>query len=219
MTAALPVKTSRLTRCLPLLEQLARTYPHLFGEVFLPLKRGIYQDLLAAHPETIDPELLKEALAYHTRSTRYLNAVAAGHQRHDLAGAAVEPMAPEHVHHALLEVYRRRTARAPSAPTEVKTGFQTPTPDDLRAKLVNRIAAAIGASGLSRQDYADLVRSKDDNANAILDDALAGLATRAAKDEALHHAYTASGQTIEVFAEMYGMQPRAVAASLARVAA
>jgi DNA excision repair protein ERCC-2 len=34
----------------PVLEQLAALYPALFGAVFLPLKRGIFQDLLAAHP-------------------------------------------------------------------------------------------------------------------------------------------------------------------------
>ena len=34
----------------PALEQLAALYPHLFGAVFRPLKRGIFQDLQAAHP-------------------------------------------------------------------------------------------------------------------------------------------------------------------------
>ena len=33
----------------PALEQLAALYPHLFGAVFRPLKRGIFQDILAAH--------------------------------------------------------------------------------------------------------------------------------------------------------------------------
>jgi ProP effector len=92
----------------PMLEQLAAWYPHLFGEVFLPLKRGIFQDLLAAHPEQLERAALKEALAQHTRSTRYLTGVAAGLQRHDLQGQAVEAMAPEHVYQALVEVFRRR---------------------------------------------------------------------------------------------------------------
>ena len=88
----------------PALEQLAGLYPHLFGAVFRPLKRGIFQDLLAAHPELFEREALKVALGIHTRSTRYLQSVAAGDKRHDLQGQPVEDMAPEHVHHALLEV-------------------------------------------------------------------------------------------------------------------
>ena len=70
----------------PVLEQLAALYPRLFGAVFLPLKRGIFQDLMAAHPELLEKEPLKEALARHTRCTRYLTAVASGQQRHDLQG-------------------------------------------------------------------------------------------------------------------------------------
>ena len=48
---------------LPVLEKLAELYPHLFGAVFLPLKRGIFQDLLAAHPEVFETESLKAALS------------------------------------------------------------------------------------------------------------------------------------------------------------
>ena len=110
---AAPMGASRAARAIPpVLEQLAELYPGLFGEVFLPLKRGIFQELLAAHPGVLDREALKTGLAIHTRSTRYLQAVAAGLQRHDLAGQAVEAMAPEHVHQALLEVFRRRQSRA-----------------------------------------------------------------------------------------------------------
>ena len=65
-----------------------RPVSRLFGEVFLPLKRGIFQDLLAAHPEVLEREALKAGLAIHTRSTRYLQSVAAGLQRHDLQGQA-----------------------------------------------------------------------------------------------------------------------------------
>jgi len=191
----------RLRRSLPVLEQLATLYPHLFGEVFLPMKRGIFQDLLTAHPELFEREALKAALALHTRSTRYLIAVAAGQQRHDLQGQAVEAMAPEHVHHALLEVFRRRQGR---------------TNEDLRPKLIDRIVQAFEASGLSRAAYVELVHSRDDAANAVLDEALAEAAARDAKDEALLRAVEASGQTVEAFADMYGMNPRAAALTLGR---
>lgn len=183
----------------PALEQLAQLYPTLFGATFLPLKRGIFQDLMAAHPDLFEREALKQALGLHTRSTRYLQSVAAGHQRHDLQGQPVEAMAPEHVHHALLETHRRRQGRSP---------------EDLTAKLRARIVQNIEASGLSREEYAERVRTRDEAANALLDEAFAELAARTARDEALLRAYESSGKSVEEFADMYGMDPRAVARTL-----
>ena len=186
---------------LPVLEQLAALYPALFGAQFLPLKRGIFQDLQDAHPEVFEREALKAALSMHTRSTRYLSAVSTGQQRHDLEGKPVEAMAPEHVHHALLEVFRRRHARSN---------------EDLRPKLRQRMVQAFEASGLSAVDYATLVRSKDDEANALLDEALAEAQARSAKNEALQRAYASSGKSVDAFADMYGLDPQAVARLLGR---
>ncbi len=186
------------------LEKMAALYPQLFGAVFLPLKRGIFQDLLEAHPDAFDRDSLKAALSFHTRSTRYLTAVASGEQRHDLQGKAVEAMAPEHVHHALLEVFRRRQQRSK---------------EDLRPKLVGRIVQACEASGLTPTAYAELVRSRDAAANGLLDEAMAELEARAAKTQALVQAFTASGKSVEEFADMYGMDPRAVSRMLARAPA
>ena len=185
----------------PVLERLAALYPQLFGAVFLPLKRGIFQDLLSAHPDLCERNMLKAGLALHTRSTRYLTAVAAGQQRHDLQCQPVEPMAPEHVHQALLEVFRRRQLRSK---------------EDLRPKLVERITKAFEDSAMSAMDYAALVHAKDPAANALLDDALAQSQERAARSEALLRAFDASGQTPQAFAEMYGMDPRDVVRTLAR---
>jgi ProP effector len=206
----------------PALETLAALYPALFGAVFRPLKRGIFQDILAAQPEGIEREALKEALALHTRSTRYLSSVAAGMARHDLQGQAVEDMAPEHVHHALVEVYKRRLRQGPTKAAQPTAGRrpQRPaaerTPETLRAQLIERIAQVFAASGLSREAYGDLVRSKDDAANAALDEAMALASERIAKDEALLRAFDASGQTTPAFAEMYGMEPAAAEQTLAR---
>ena len=185
----------------PLLEQLAGWYPHLFGAQFLPLKRGIFHDLMAAHGEAIDKDALKLALSIHTRSTRYLHAVAQGLKRHDLQGQPVEDMAPEHVHHALLEVFRRRKPR---------------DGEDLQDKLRRRIAQAYEASGLTREAYDALVRGRVEKANALLDEAFAEVAERDAKAEALARAFEASGATPEQFADMYGMDARAVQRALAR---
>lgn len=183
----------------PALEQLAELYPQLFGAVFLPLKRGIFQDLLAAHPELFEREPLKVALGIHTRSTRYLQSVAAGHQRHDLQGQPVEPMAPEHIHHALLETHRRRQGRSS---------------EDLLPKLRVRIVQNIEASGLSREEYTERVRTRDEAANALLNEAFSDLSAKMARDEALLHAFETSGKTVGEFADMYGMDPRTVARTL-----
>jgi sRNA-binding protein len=186
----------------PTLEQLALLYPHLFGETFRPLKRGIFQELMAAHPGVIERDALKEALSQHTRSTRYLTVVSSGQPRYDLQGQVVEAMAPEHVYLALVEVFRRRQARGG---------------EDLRPKLRDRIVQAFEASGLSRGDYAELVRSqRDEAANAVLDEALAEAAARSAKGEALLRAFEASGKTVEAFADMYGMEPGAATRMLDR---
>jgi sRNA-binding protein len=200
---AMPAAPKRPARpdVFPVLEKMAALYQQLFGAVFLPLKRGIFQDLLEAHPDAFERDSLKAALSMHTRSTRYLTAVAAGEQRHDLQGQPVEAMAPEHVHHALLEVFRRRQMRGK---------------EDLRPKLIARIVVAFEASGLTPLAYAELVRSRDEGANAVLDEAMVEAEARAAKTEALLQAFNASGKTVDEFADMYGMDARAVSRMLAR---
>lgn len=184
----------------PVLERLFELYPKMFGARFLPLKLGVFQDLLALHPDEFKREDLKIALGLHARSTRYLEAVASGKQRHDLNGVPVEPVAPEHVHHAILEVFRRRQAR---------------TSDDLRPQLRARLVEAIESSGLSREAYMLAVRSNDETSNAVLDEAFAELGARNAKREALRRAFEASGRSVAEFAEMYGMDPAEVKRTLA----
>lgn len=185
-----PRGEARSPRQHPVLDQLAQLVPALFGEALKPLKRGIFQDLLDAHPAVLEAEGLKAALALHTRSTRYLSVVAQGLPRHDLTGQPVEVLAPEHVHHALIEVFRRRQGR---------------TPEDLVPKLRQRIVLAFEASGLGREAYATLVMGRDETVNAITAEALAEAASRAARDEALLRAFDASGKTVDAFADMYGM--------------
>ena len=180
---------------MPVLERLADLYPKLFGAEFLPLKRGIYQDLQAARPGEFEAAALKAALAFHTRSSRYLAALAGGRSRFDLAGKAVEALAPEHVYQALVEVFRRRQARSE---------------EDLTPKLVARIARAQQVSGLSVRDYAERMRSRDEAANANLDAAMVEAQALEAKGEALQRAHAASGQSVEAFAEMYGLDVRDV---------
>ena len=188
----------------PVLEKLFELHPKLFGARFLPLKLGTYEDIVARHPDVFKTDDLKVAMGLHARSTRYLEAVAAGLARHDLDGNPVEPVAAEHVHHAIMEVFRRKQAR---------------TKDDLRPQLQARIIAAIEASGLSREAYAERVRGRDEVAGAALDDAVAELGRQAAKREALLRAFEASGKSEAEFADMYGMDPAEVVATLHRARA
>lgn len=197
-TAPAEGKTSLAVRkqsAMPVLEQLFGFYPHLFGAEFLPLKRGIFQDLLARHPDVFQRDSLKAALSVHARSTRYLQCVAAGKARHDLDGAAVEEVAPEHVFQAVVELHRRRQAR---------------TREDLLPKLRAQLCAAFEASGLSRQDYLERVQPADEAIAAALDEALGESAARIARQEALNKAFEASGKSAREFADMYGVQERDV---------
>ena len=174
----------------------------MFGAQFLPLKLGVFQDLLERHPEEFKKDDLKLAMGQHARSTRYLESVAAGHARHDLDGNPVEPVAPEHVHHAMLEVFRRRQARSR---------------EDLRPRLRLRLMQAVEASGLTLETYAERVRVQDETANALLDEAMAQLKLEAAKRDALMATFKASGRSEAEFADMYGMKLGEVKAVLERV--
>ncbi|MDB5965641.1 MAG: prop effector [Polaromonas sp.] len=188
----------------PVLEKLFELYPKMFGAQFLPLKLGTFQDILARHPDLFKKDELKLAMGQHARSTRYLESVAAGHARHDLDGEPVEAVAPEHVHHAILELFRRRQLRAR---------------EDLKPQLVQRLVEAMDASGLTPEDYVERVRVQDDATNALMDEALSEMRLLAARREALARTFAASGKTVAEFADMYGLKPADVSRALEAVKA
>ena len=183
----------------PVLEKLFELHPQLFGAQFLPLKRGSFQDIMEAHPGVFERDALKVALGLHTRSTRYLECVAAGKPRHNLQGEVVEAMAPEHVHQAIVELFHRRQSR---------------TADDLRPQFVQRLVAAVDASGLDRDAYAALVPSRDEAGNALLDAAFAEIGAQHARQDALLRAFEGGSATEAQFADMYGLTQAAVALTL-----
>lgn len=188
----------------PLLAVLAQRHPALFGDTPLPLKLGIFDDLLAhgeASGQPWDKPALKAALAQHARSTRYLRALSEGQQRHDLNGQPVDALAPEHRYHALVEYHRRK---------------QTRTPYDLTPQVKRKIVAAQAESGLSPEAYATLVRGKDEAINAVLDDALRGASQRHSRDEALLRAFDGSGMDAAAFADAYGLSVQQVQQVLQR---
>jgi sRNA-binding protein len=190
---------NRFASVAPVLEKLFELYPHLFGQRFLPLKLGIFQELLAAHPAEFKRDTLKAALGVHTRSTRYLQSVAAGNKRHDLQGQAVEDVAPEHVFLSIVELFHRRQARSP---------------EDLTPKLRAQLVAAYEASGLSRQDYLARVPAPDETLTAVLDEVMAEVDQQRARRAALVKAFEVSGKSVEEFADSLGMDAGHLRAAL-----
>ena len=174
----------------PVLQKLFELYPHLFGNKFLPLKLGTYQDLMAAHPDVFQKDSLKAALGFHARSTRYLQCVVAGHKRHDLQGKPVDDVSPEHVYVSLLQLFSRRQARSKI---------------DLRAEFRAQLVAAFEASGLSRQEYQLRVQTNEAEATLLLEEALAEYDAKFAKQTALKRAFDNSGKKAAEFADMYGL--------------
>ncbi len=181
---------NRFASVQPVLEKLFELYPQLFGERFLPLKLGIFQELLAAHPDDFKRESLKAALGVHTRSTRYLQSVAAGQKRHDLQGKPVEDVAPEHIFLSTVELFQRRQARST---------------EDLRPKLRKQLLAAFEKSGLTRQDYLARIGTPAEAIQILLDEVLSEVEQQRARRAALKKAFEASGQTVDAFADALGM--------------
>ncbi len=198
--SAKPAKAkNRFESVQPVLEKLFELYPKLFGERFLPLKLGIFQELLAAHPEAFKRESLKAALGVHTRSTRYLQSVAAGQKRHDLQGHPVDEVAPEHIFLSIVELFQRRQARST---------------EDLRPKLRNQLLTAFEKSGLTRQDYLARIGTPAEAIQVLLDEVLSEVEQQRARRAALRQAFEASGQTVEAFADALGMRLGDVQAAL-----
>jgi len=199
-TPARPAKSkTRFASVQPVLEKLFELYPQLFGERFLPLKLGIFQELLAAHPDDFQRESLKAALGVHTRSTRYLQSVAAGQKRHDLQGKPVDDVAPEHIFLSIVELFQRRQARSS---------------EDLRPKLRAQLLAAFDKSGLTRQDYLARIGIPAEAIQVLLDEVLSEVEQQRARRAALKQAFEASGQSVEAFADALGMRVGDVQAAL-----
>ncbi len=199
-TSVKPAKAkNRFASVQPVLEKLFELYPQLFGERFLPLKLGVFQELLAAHPEVFKRESLKAALGVHTRSTRYLQSVAAGQKRHDLHGKPVEDVAPEHVFLSVVELFQRRQARSN---------------EDLRPKLRAQLLAAFEKSGLTRQDYLARIGTPAEVIQVLLDEVLSEVEQQRARRAALKKAFEASNQSVEAFADALGMRVSELRAAL-----
>lgn len=187
-----PANSSRRTPHKDLvLERLSQTYPALFGPEPRPLKRGIFEELQQRHQgEEWTEDALKAALRQHTRSTRYLTAMASGQDRHDLDGNPVEAVTPEQRFHALVEVHRRRQARAPR---------------DLTPQLKRRIAQVFEDSGLGVEAFSVLVTGRDEPLNQLTREVIESVSAQQAREAAWLRAFEAGSDSLEAFAAAYGM--------------
>lgn len=185
----------RFASAQPVLEKLFELYPQLFGQRFLPLKLGIFHELMAAHPDVFLRDDLKLALGVHTRSTRYLQSVAAGLARHDLDGKPVEPVAPEHGVLSCIELFKRRQTRGVDA-----------APDKLRKQLL----AAYHSSGLSRLDFLSRLTTLDEPMTALMDEVISEVDQQRARQAALVNAFEASGKSVDDFAAELDMDARLI---------
>ncbi|GAB4214649.1 MAG: hypothetical protein Fur007_11250 [Rhodoferax sp.] len=200
--APAPAKKARVD-VMPVLEQLAQHYPHLFGARFLPLKTGVFHDLMAAHEGLFSRTALRAALGFHTRSSRYLSAVAQGLDRHDLQGQPTGPVATEHVLQAALELYQRRSRRDAA---------------DAAAKLRTQLTRVMVQRGLSRSALNLLLPACEAPVLAIVDEAAAQADAQRARQTALARAFASSGQSLPDFARAVGVAEAEVRAAADRAA-
>ena len=188
-----------------LLVQLAEWHPQLFGDAPAPLKRGIFQDLAAAHPD-VPHTALRAALRQHTSSTRYLKALADGGARLGLDGQESEAVAPEHIWQALAALFARRSQR-PGADLQ-----------EQRRWLRRRAMRAWQGSGLTPAawEHAALTQgSQGEDADAALQAAMQDAAAYAARSEALLRAFEGQQQSEAAFAADWGLHPLEAARQLA----
>lgn len=87
---------------------LRQHYPFVFTK-YVPLKIGIYEDILIENPE-IDPVLLSRYLHFHTNKFMYLRTVAYHPTRYDLRGNPVESLTPLSRVHAIAKYKARLEA-------------------------------------------------------------------------------------------------------------
>lgn len=81
------------------LSLLAKHFPTVFNEKYLPLKIGIIDDILSALKEIeiqIDIHLLRKSIKQHCKQLDYLNNVKNGNVRYDLKGNPVEEIKSHH---------------------------------------------------------------------------------------------------------------------------
>ena len=81
--------------------------PLVKGEAVMPLKQGIYEDLLHAFPDA-NPERLRPALGRYTRSLTYLHVLRQGGDRHDMDGSPAGEITDGHREYAAVQFEQQR---------------------------------------------------------------------------------------------------------------
>jgi ProP effector len=111
---------------------LTQRYPQAFpldASLIRPLKIGVREDILAAHPE-MDPLELGRVLTRWCWRPRYWRVLAAGSPRIDLTGQPAGEVSPEQARHAqeTLKARTEKEKRRKAAATKTPEARSVPTP-------------------------------------------------------------------------------------------
>ncbi|MBL0407523.1 ProQ/FinO family protein [Microvirga aerilata] len=111
----------------------------------LPLKVGIYDDLVALLPDDSNTRrAFRRAMGKYARSFRYLDAVASDNaMRHDIDGNTVGPVSELDRHSASLELYRRTVIDRAKARKTERYQEQTVNEERTQSREVPTPAASI----------------------------------------------------------------------------
>jgi ProP effector len=111
----------------------------------LPLKVGIYDDLVALLPDDSNTRrAFRRAMGKYARSFRYLDAVASDSaMRHDIDGNTVGPVSELDRHSASLELYRRTVIDRAKARKTERHQEQTVDEERTQSREVPTPAASI----------------------------------------------------------------------------
>jgi|GEM_PF-4293325 len=162
--------------------EIRNLYPEIFGSSIRPLRVGILQDLVAAHPDQIS--VLKVFLRKHTSRQDYLMAVASGGPRYGLHGAVSGEVAESEQAHAnaLLR----------------KLKIKQTSPIDIRKRSF--LLKSFEASGLKRRQFAESQGIEISQLDLELSKAENERAERRAQRLHLVEAFERSGLSPEDFA-------------------
>lgn len=169
-------------------QSICQLYPEVFGSHIRPLKIGIANDLMAAHP-ALPKKLMHTILGGHTRRVAYIAALAAGGPRYALDGTPSGEVTEQ----------ERSDARA-----RLKTIRESKQENQLAEKARSQILKDYEANTLSFAEFAEHRGMSHDQLTSDPDKARHERARRHAARLKLVESYKSSGLDIETFAAKSG---------------
>ncbi len=182
---------------------LRNIYPTIFKTV-VPLKIGIFHDLLAAHQDELPRGKLYGFLGRHTSTVAYLSAVAKGGPRFAMDGSIFGEVTEDERLHALGKLDEIRKEEEESG--------------DLARKKRSELRKAFAASGLKAKPYAEAIGMDLPLFNRVMERAKSEHAERQAKRQNLVAKFKTSGLGESEFAASQKMSVAALKRAIQKVA-